>query len=230
MRCQEASDSLAAHAVDALAPEERLALLEHIAECRQHDADLAAFRIAAGVLPSALRAQTPPPALRESLLRAFDAAVTGQEPSPAPALPSRPAAAGQARRLGWLRRPALAYGMAAVLLAAVLGLVLWNVSLRSEGDLMVSHAVVDDRSLRVVYVPDEEVAVLEVSLPPPPRGQVYQAWHITAGEPVSLGLVVNQGTAAFAADLSGASAVAISLEPPGGSQAPTSDPVVVTEF
>jgi anti-sigma-K factor RskA len=85
--------------------------------------------------------------------------------------------------------------------------------------------------MKVIYLPDDDVVVLDVNLPDAPPNSVYQAWQISDGQPVSLGLLeANQGATAFAANLGNATAVAISVEPPGGSQAPTTTPILVSEF
>jgi len=74
------------------------------------------------------------------------------------------------------------------------------------------------------------VAVFDFALPPLPANQTYQAWQIAGGTPVSLGLMSgNAGIAAFEVDLSNASAVAISVEPAGGSTQPT-NVVLVSEL
>lgn len=64
----------------------------------------------------------------------------------------------------------------------------------------------------------------------PPAGRAYQAWGIFEDGPLSLGVVWATGAIAFRADLTDASAVAITEEPAGGSPQPTSDPLVVAEL
>jgi len=70
-------------------------------------------------------------------------------------------------------------------------------------------------------------------LPPPPRGKVYQAWTLPKGskdmapsvtfEPDSQGVAI----VALPADARITTAVAVSVEPEGGSKQPTSKPVLV---
>ena len=45
-----------------------------------------------------------------------------------------------------------------------------------------------------------------------------------------MGIVTNQGRMAIEADLSDAVAIALSIEPAGGSAAPTSTPILVANF
>ena len=61
-------------------------------------------------------------------------------------------------------------------------------------------------------------------MPPLESGRVYQAWGIYDGKPVSLGVLPHEAhMVAIEADLAGASTFAITEEPPGGSDQPTSD-------
>jgi anti-sigma-K factor RskA len=237
-RCEDASEALAAYALDALPESERLSLLEHLAECRLHDEDLAGFRAVTERLPLLLPStESPAAALRVNLLDAFDREQEMPEPaaviSPAPA--RAPRALEQPARAGFwaiFRQPSLAYGMAAALLIAVLGLAAWNVSLRDSSDDPRTTAVAGaGMTLKATYYPKLHVAVIDVDMPAPPSGQVYQAWMISDGRPISVGVLEsNKGTMAFAMDMGEAQAIAVSLEPIGGSVAPTTQPIVVANF
>ncbi len=225
-RCEEIDDLVALYAADALDEDERVSLLEHLAECRRHDDDIAAARRVAGALALALPPVPPPAALRGRLLDAFDAAVADREASP-------PGVADEgAAPLRFLRRPAFAYAVATALLAVAVGLGACNLSLQDDADsrVVTRSAMRDGLQLRVVYLPGERLAVLEVDLPPAPPGRAYQAWQITPAGPRSLGLIASRGRAAFEADLSAATAIAISIEPAGGSPAPTTEPVLVSRL
>jgi anti-sigma-K factor RskA len=120
-----------------------------------------------------------------------------------------------------------------MLLLAV-GLGAWGLSRGGNGgpgDVIVAQSSSGGMSMQLMYMPSEKVAVMDVNLPPPPAGHVYQAWRIDGGAPVSLGVVeTTSGSVAMHADLEGATAVAISVEPVGGSPAPTTNPVLVAEL
>jgi anti-sigma-K factor RskA len=79
------------------------------------------------------------------------------------------------------------------------------------------------------------MAVRGDALPRLDPSQAYQLWALTdAGEARSLGLMeYDDGGVAVADDIDfdmdGARAVAITIEPAGGSEQPTSDPVYVAE-
>ena len=115
------------------------------------------------------------------------------------------------------------------MLALAIGVGAWGLSQgNDDGNIVVAQSRQGDASMQVTYVPDQQVAVMEVDLPPLPAGRVYQAWRIDGGSPVSLGLVeTTSGSVAMVGDLSGASAVALSVEPAGGSVAPTTNPILI---
>lgn len=85
----------------------------------------------------------------------------------------------------------------------------------------------------LLYLPEEQVFVLEVSgMPPPPEGFVYQAWLIDDDTPIPVG-VMNTETGEFASagDRDAYQAFAITLEEgPLGNTAPTSDPIMVASL
>jgi anti-sigma-K factor RskA len=71
--------------------------------------------------------------------------------------------------------------------------------------------------------------VLVENLPAPPEGRVYQVWRIADGAPTSIG-VFDEGQRTGGVpmgSLGGADTVGVTLEPPGGSAAPT-PPILAT--
>jgi anti-sigma-K factor RskA len=82
--------------------------------------------------------------------------------------------------------------------------------------------------------PEGNVYVVMAGLPDAPAGQVYQAWYIADGQPVSAGLMPADENGLIVMNGSppapGTSTVAITVEPAGGSAQPTSDPIVVGEL
>jgi hypothetical protein len=230
--CEEIDELLAPFALDALEEADRVATLEHLAECRLHDGDLAAYREVVTRLPAAIDVPAEPPArIEAALLRSFDTAGgrSGEEAPRAESMaPVRPTAP-----VPLLRRLPFAYGLAAALFVVAVGL--GAIALLRDGDSDARNAIVretitPEMHLRVVYLPEEGIAVVEVDLPAPAAGSVYQGWQITADGPISLGLIPHQGAMAFRADLSAAEAIAVSLEVSGGSATPTLPPVIATSF
>jgi anti-sigma-K factor RskA len=89
--------------------------------------------------------------------------------------------------------------------------VLVDVQTDLSGDLRV--AVADSVDAGVVVADDLEA---------PPDDRVYQLWLVEDEQPRSVGLIAQtSGVLGLLTDLGGAQAVAISVEPPSGSETPT---------
>ncbi|MFD7651969.1 anti-sigma factor, partial [Streptomyces albidoflavus] len=86
------------------------------------------------------------------------------------------------------------------------------------------------RATVVVSASLDEAVLLAADMPAPPEGKVYQLWFDDGGTMRSAGLMPpSRGDGVEAVRLEGgvgeASGVGITVEPPGGSEQPTSDPV-----
>jgi anti-sigma-K factor RskA len=219
--CEHADEMLASFAMNRLDREDEAAVSDHLSTCRQHDTDLVEMRMIAAALPLAVEEEEPPRRMRERLLKAFDEQ-TG-------AVPAR--RIGAPGRLDWLwRRPQWGYGLAAALLVAVIAVGAWGAS-RDDGGVSVKTFHDGGMSMRLVYLRDQKIAVVDLEMPVLASDKTYQAWKIdAAGSPVSLGIIGERGSFAFHADLSDARAIAISVEPSGGSSQPTTTPVLVEEL
>ncbi|HEY6359922.1 MAG TPA: anti-sigma factor [Vicinamibacterales bacterium] len=224
-------DDAAAYVLDSLEPAERVAFEAHLAECSDCAAEVRSLRAVTGALARGVPQRTPRPELRERVLGAL--------PGVAPDK-TTPRTAG--RILRWLP--------AAAALALALGLGVYAVLLQGR--------LADARSaLGVLAAPDvaridlagqtgaplararalwsrERGMIFSVTnLPPLPEGRVYQVWVVTAGAPVSAGLLTpdasGAGSAYFetAPDIPPPVAVAVTLEPAGGVATPTGDPYLV---
>ncbi|MDQ3493084.1 MAG: anti-sigma factor [Chloroflexota bacterium] len=156
------------------------------------------------------------------------------------------------------RQSSLGWGMAAaaVMVIAVLGA--WNVVLQSRAGEVEQRAQMVARAIAASTDPDAEVAVLRgtgpaqgasgfaafpsdgdgyivlVDLPAAPAGQTYQAWHLVDGQASSAGLLT-VGSDGYAV-LSGvdsredAQQIALTIEPAGGVDTPSTDPIVAGEI
>jgi len=226
MNCDEIEELLAAYAIGALSTKEAGQARAHLASCRRHDEALAGLRATVDALALAAPEREPPTALRARVLGAFEREVTSAPPAVVQMRPT-------ARRWFAPPRPAFAWLAAAVLLLAVVGLGAWNAVLQlggEDGGAVTAQLTGPAGSAELVYLKDQSLAVFDVELSDPPPGREYQAWGIHDTGAVSLGLLPNSGPAALRADLSDATAVAISLEPKGGSDQPTTDPVLVANL
>lgn len=87
---------------------------------------------------------------------------------------------------------------------------------------------------RVFVNPKQGVLLLASNLTPAPSGKIYEMWIIPkGGSPIPAGLFQSEsdGTAMYvrkgSVDVATTGAIAVSLEPQAGSQAPTSTPLIV---
>ena len=185
LTCLEIEELIPGYAFDALAESQRCDVVSHLAECRQHDAELQASRVAASRLPDAID-PVPPQALRGRLLGAFDNAA------------ETPAPIGPRRRIPSLRTNARYALAASVLIAFVLGA--WGFS--RGGSAAEVHSVNTSAGrLDVIYVPSRDLAVVDFDLPPLPAGKTYQAWGRVNGEMVSIGVLAASGPAVLKKNL-----------------------------
>ncbi|MDQ3553062.1 MAG: anti-sigma factor [Chloroflexota bacterium] len=157
------------------------------------------------------------------------------------------------------RRPSfLGWGMAAaaVMVIAVLGA--WNVVLQTRAGEVDQRAQMIAQAIAVSTDPEAEVAILRgtgpaqgasgfaafpgegdgyivlVDLPAAPAGQTYQAWYLVDGQATSAGLMtVGADGYAMLSGVGGqedAQQIALTIEPAGGVDSPSADPVVAGEL
>jgi len=233
-------DLAAAYALGALANDERRKFETYLTEHPELQAEVEALGEAAMLLAFAPQEYEPPPGLRRNVLERV-----GGETG------TTPFESGRRSRLRALLGPA-GLGAAAAVLAVLVGLVVWNLSLQDSNEELqadVRELQGESEALRTdaeeirtyelqgsgaaseargqVMTTGEGPAVLMAQdLPPAPEGQVYEAWVLHDGVPQPAGLfepVGEPAVAAIEAPLEGADAVAVTLEPDGGSPMPTSD-------
>lgn len=168
---------------------------------------------------------------------------------------ARPRAARRRPTASWLDRFAglrnVALGAAAVL---VVGLLSWNVLLQEDvRDLrgQVEEARTADQAqetreielggawaeqgarAEVTALKDDRAILVVEDMPSMPEGQTGQVWVINDEKPEPSGLLEpsgNMAATAITTPLNDADAIAVTVEPAGGSDKPTSDPVLVQEL
>jgi anti-sigma-K factor RskA len=193
-------DLTAAYALDALSPEETEAYEQHLGQCEPCREELAGLSETASALAFGAVAPEPPPRLRASILDAARAERSNVVPFP---------------RRRWVTR-------AAVLVAAAAACVAVGISVSViEGG---SHTVT-----AMVFVGSGGKATLTTSgLSAAPRGKTYEAWVIRPGrQPRPAGLFRGgpDSSLALRGTVPRNSVVAVTLEPDGGSGAPTTTPI-----
>ncbi|MET8682869.1 anti-sigma factor [Streptomyces sp. NPDC004732] len=238
-----------AYALHALAGDERAAFERHVADCgacAQETAELTATAARLGLAATV----TPRPALRDAVLRRI---TTVRQDSPrGPGLSS-------AGRTPVIRRRRISrWALAACLAAATAlgGTALWQhqraedaleqarraeqgtdriAAVLASQDARTSTAELDGGGTGTVVVSkSQDKAVFVVSgMARPPRGKVYQLWFNDGGTMRAAGLMdagrTHQAVLLHGA-VEGASGMGVTVEPTGGSDRPTSDPVALMAF
>ncbi len=217
---------LAAYALGALEERDAAELESHLAECEACRIELRWLQPAVDLLPRTIEQLEPPAGLRRRLMASVRA--EARDASPAPTGVSEPK-----RRRDWgalLRRPATALAVGALVVGGAAGYLL-----HEPGD---SSSVSAARpspaappNLAGTLERSGDSAILTMSqLPALPANHVYEVWVERDGrlEPSSLFVPRRDRTAeaAVAGPLDDADAVLVTREPRGGSQRPTSPPLL----
>jgi anti-sigma-K factor RskA len=196
-------DLTAAYALDALDPAEAEAYERHLSRCEECREQLAELSETSAALAFASVAPAPPPRLRAVILETAAAERSNVVPL--------------VRRNRWVSR-GLAVAAAAVACVAV-GL---GVSLSQS-----SHP---QRSWTVSVGPTGQATLSVSGLPAAPAGKTYEAWIIPAsGAPKPAGVFPGSTNAVrLRGTVPKHGVVAVTVEPKGGSRAPTTTPIFST--
>ncbi|WP_153394472.1 anti-sigma factor [Ornithinicoccus halotolerans] len=243
-------DLAAAYALDAVDDVERTQFEAHLADCAACRRTVAELSEAVVGLSEGLEEQ-PPPGMRQRVLTA----VAEEAPRTAPqrTAPDDQTSAGAQAPGGELthlgqRRAArhgrwwLAAAAAAVVAVGSVVATQWGRDepgstvavqevLEAE-DAQRSTETVNGSTVHVVRsMALQRTVLVAEEMPEPPQGQDYQLWFVhDDGTAVSAGLMPKDGDdrteVVLQGDPAGAVAVGVTLEPEGGSQQPTSEPIV----
>jgi anti-sigma-K factor RskA len=244
-----------AYVVDALDDAERAGFEAHLVGCRECQAEVASLREAAAMLADDA-AMTPPPSLRANVLAGIrtirplppeTGSETGEDSSVGEVEDDR---TGE-NVVPFRRRrfnPRLLAAAAAVLAVVGVGAVVENV--RDEpgsSQLPVADQVMaasDAKHVKVSF-PDGSVATVVRSesvgkavlvtqkMAAPPEGKVYELWlRDPSGTMIPAGVMNGAGNQkqVLKGNAADATAAAISVEPAGGSEQPTSEPIAMFDF
>lgn len=216
-----------AYALDAVDHRERVAFESHLASCPSCSDELAGFRLTADKLGDAV-ATTPPPQLRAAVLQR--AAHTPQE--------SRVVALRPGER--WRRRMPMLVAAASVLaVVGLFGLYFGELNRSSEeaevlaaNDAKTTSERVDGGTrVKVIASESMDSAVVVMNeLPTLKAGTSYQMWAVGPKGAQSLGVMdgneITEPTTRVVKGIADANSVALTVEPEGGSEQPTSEPLV----
>lgn len=218
----------AAYALDALDTDERRAFEAHFPSCEVCRLEVGEFRETAAVLGNAV-GEAPPAPLKQAILA--EVAQTRQLP---PYLPDRLADSTRRRpRVGWST-------VAAATAAALIGVVGTVITMQAtsaddevarllaEPDAVVSTLDGPQGSLRVVWSPErDEIAIVGLDLDDPGDESTYALWFIDDGgvAPAALFRPGADGSVRMVAAVAdeAPSEWGVTIEPAGGSPAPTGD-------
>jgi anti-sigma-K factor RskA len=220
---------MAPYALDALEPDERERFEAHLDQCVDCQLELGGFMATAIRLGDAA-SHTPPPGLRDRLLA--EVSVTPQQ---------RPIVTSLSERRG-LRHALPRLAVAAAVLVAAVGVGGFLVERDHAQDerrenLAISAVIGADDvqsvaqtfdvggSVKMYMSAAEDSAVIFAKdLPRPEDGKVYQVWMIDGSGPTSQGTFETDGQMIMEG-VAGADRVAVTVEPKGGSDQPTSPPI-----
>ncbi|MFE2379647.1 anti-sigma factor domain-containing protein [Streptomyces sp. NPDC059398] len=237
-----------AYALHALEPDERAEFEQHLQACPACAQEVRELVATAGRLALAV-AVTPPPALKQEVLRRI--ATERQE---APLLPQQHRGGGTVRGGRALSRFALAACLAAAV--GLGGVAVWQHQEAGDARNSAAQAQQHARALAsVLAAPDAKVttgrlkggatgtvvvshtrdkaAFLASGLAKPPRGKVYELWYDDNGTMRPAGLLnpsSSSESVLMEGSVNGAAAMGITVEPAGGSKAPTSGPLALMRF
>jgi anti-sigma-K factor RskA len=231
-----------AYALNALSQEEREEFERHLSENPSEQAELGELLAVANLLALSPQEKEPSAGLRKGLMNQVraEAEESGSSATVSGAGHERP----RERREGWASRLFGVGGIATVAAAAALiGLLVWNVSLQSEMqdlrdiqmsayDLSGSGEAASVKG-EVVRIGDQGAMMVATDLPPLPEGKTYEMWTIDEEKPESCGVFeAGDGPTIQPIDqsISEAETFAITVEPEGGSEQPTTDPIVLADL
>lgn len=233
------ADAAGAYLLDALEEDEKGRYEAHLESCHVCREDVEFLRVASDALPASVEQFAAPPALKDRIMTVVNAEAELLRAAGPEADRTRARQPRTGDRRWWQVVPRSALALAASVLLIVGGVTGWVLS---DGDSAggrertvfadVNAPGAPNAQAMLVVRGDNSTLVTE-KLPRPGRGRVYQVWlkrsGVDAPEPTAaLFTVRHDGTASVdvPGSLEGVEAVLVTAEPEGGSQKPTSDPVI----
>lgn len=221
MICQDIEELSGAYVLDAVTPQERQGVEEHLVSCPDCTHLVQELQSVTELLPLAVPPVEPSPTLQSRILGSIQAEADRTIQW------SRPP-----RSRAWRNWTNRLVAIAAVLVLLLLGgMTAWNISLQqrlAHVPTYVSYAVNGtatnpDAHGQLLYIPDKNISILTIQgLPQTQGNQVYQGWLLHGTQPLSIGVLnIHNGVASesFQGNVYGYDETAVSLEPgPGASK------------
>jgi len=232
----EFTDDVGAYLLQALASDEVSPFEAHLETCAECRREVALLRVAADALPNAAVQMTPPPDLKDRIMAVVNSEAELLQAAGARAdEPIRPRERERKRRFAgllpaaWSARPGLA--LAATLMILVLGGTgaLLGRSALDGNDPQVTAAL---GKAKLIQRKGGHSTLVATGLRPPGPGRVYQVWLKRPGQDPkptnALFGARRDGSASVdvPGSLQGVETVLVTSEPEGGSQKPTTAPVI----
>jgi anti-sigma-K factor RskA len=198
----------AAYALDALDADESRRFEEHLAHCAECQETVAAFHDTAASLAHGVEAPPPPSSLRERIL--VEARSESQKVVP---LRSRFAVRATS-------------AVAAVAAIAAITFGIWAASLHDQLGDRPQAIDLTGADGQLIVGPEGDATLVVDDLSTAPAGKTYEAWVISDGMPKPAGIFAggNERTAfALTRSVPDGATVAVTVEPAGGTEAPTGD-------
>ncbi len=226
-----------AYVLGALPEEERAEFERYLAAHPERQAEVDDLGAFANLLAISPQQHEPPPELRRRVMEVVEAEAAPRRTR------RRPIFAGLRE---YLDARTITLGAAAML---VVGLLSWNVLLqnqvqdlsgqveeaRAEGQTIELEGTWAQQgaSAEVAAIDEDRVILVAENMPSVPEDRTLQIWVIHDDVPTPSGLFDPDGNmtaAAVTTPIEKADAIAVTVEPAGGSEKPTSDPVLLTEL
>jgi anti-sigma-K factor RskA len=204
---------IAAHALHGLDPQDERRVEQHLAECERCRGQLREMQAVSAAIALSAPAAEPPPDLRDRVMASIGPAVVStdrQDQEPA------------GRRWSWW--PRFSAVAVPVLAVAVVGLVIWTVSLRNDQSPQTIAAVTSVGNVGNVVAYRSGDATLVGNLRPAPANHTYEAWVIPHGQsvPIAAGTFAGGNGISFTLTKHAApgDTIVITLEPGSGGPSP----------
>ena len=242
------STQTGSYALGALDASEVAAFEKHLAEHAETRNEATELSDTAVLLGLAVPPVAPPPSLKASIMDQLDA--TPQLPAETPAAP--PLLAGPAERRArarWASRPVVALASAAAVIGLIAGggvvatSVFQNNQRQEQADLFAAINAASDSQRRSVELADgtatlvwsdelQASALIVDGLEPLPSDKDYELWYIGESGIRSAGILSADGSRTWRV-LEGSKepgdTIGVTVEPRGGSEQPTTDPIIAIE-
>lgn len=240
--CSEVDELAAAYAVGGVEPHEEQAISAHLTSCSEPHAETRDLIVGGAVVPTMLEPITPSAALRERLMSTVARTPQDHRLHTAP-VPDRVRAVVSAPRRAWWQANPLPSALAAVGLAAAVGLGAWGLTVNNE--LREREAALGAvASADAIYAASgaagsgwliqtgDEARFMATDLTELPSDRLYELWVIDAeGNAAPAGAFTDTDVALVKLErgLEGAAMFAVTVERELVEQ-PTSEPVMVAQI